>query len=42
MQQYDEISQYIFGENYARLQNIKARYDPKNVFNKLFPITPQA
>lgn len=40
MQQYDEISKDIFGENYERLQQIKAKYDPTNMFNKLFAITP--
>ena len=29
-----------FGENYARLQVIKAKYDPDKVFNKWFPIEP--
>ena len=29
-----------FGENYARLQTIKAKYDPDKVFNKWFPIEP--
>lgn len=38
--QYDEISKDIFGEHHERLQEIKAVYDPMNVFNKLFPITP--
>nr|POE93042.1 fad-linked oxidoreductase [Quercus suber] len=38
--QYDEISRDIFGENYERLQKIKAQYDPKNKFNKLFAIVP--
>lgn len=36
----DKASQ-AFGENYARLQVIKKRYDPENVFNKWFPITPR-
>lgn len=40
--EYDERSRDIFGENYSRLQALKARYDPKNVFDKLFAITPQA
>ena len=39
-QQYDEISRDIFGENYGRLAKLKARYDPTNVFNKLFAIAP--
>ncbi|KAF8974279.1 hypothetical protein BDZ97DRAFT_1935235 [Flammula alnicola] len=30
----------VFGENYPRLQAIKKRYDPDNVFNKWFPIMP--
>ena len=30
----------VFGENYPRLQEIKKRYDPENIFNKWFPITP--
>ncbi|KAF2765470.1 hypothetical protein EJ03DRAFT_330940 [Teratosphaeria nubilosa] len=40
--QYDEISKDIFGDSYERLQALKAKYDPTNVFNKLFPITPAA
>jgi FAD/FMN-containing dehydrogenase len=39
-QQYDERSRDIFGENYERLSQIKAKYDPKNMFDKLFAITP--
>ncbi|KAK4496974.1 hypothetical protein PRZ48_011423 [Zasmidium cellare] len=38
--QYDELSKDIFGENYERLQQIKAKFDPTNMFNKLFAITP--
>ncbi|KAF2207199.1 hypothetical protein CERZMDRAFT_63028 [Cercospora zeae-maydis SCOH1-5] len=38
--QYDEISKDVFGDHYERLQSIKAKYDPKNMFNKLFAITP--
>lgn len=37
---YDERSRDIFGDNYAELQKIKAKYDAGNVFNKLFAITP--
>jgi FAD/FMN-containing dehydrogenase len=33
-------AQLVFGTNYPRLQQIKKRYDPDNVFNKWFPITP--
>jgi FAD/FMN-containing dehydrogenase len=40
-QQYDEISKDIFGDNYAELQKLKAKYDPNNVFNKLFAIKPE-
>jgi FAD/FMN-containing dehydrogenase len=39
-QQYDEKSKDIFGEHYDRLSRIKGQYDPNNVFNKLFAITP--
>ncbi|KAF2842541.1 FAD binding domain-containing protein [Patellaria atrata CBS 101060] len=39
--QYDEKSRDIFGFNYPRLQELKAKYDPTNTFNKLFPIDPQ-
>ncbi|KAK5111596.1 hypothetical protein LTR85_011825 [Meristemomyces frigidus] len=40
-QQYDEKSRDIFGTNHPRLQKLKAKYDSTNVFNKLFPITPE-
>jgi FAD/FMN-containing dehydrogenase len=40
LQQYDERSRDIFGENYEQLSQIKAKYDPKNMFDKLFAITP--
>ena len=36
----DEKSKLVFAENYPRLQEIKKRYDPMNIFNKWFPITP--
>jgi FAD/FMN-containing dehydrogenase len=32
----------VFGANYERLQDLKAKYDPGNMFNKLFAITPKA
>ena len=41
LQQYDEKSKDIFGDNYAELQKLKAKYDPDNVFNKLFAIKPE-
>jgi len=40
--EYDEKSRDIFGQNYPRLQALKARYDPTSVFDKLFAIAPQA
>ncbi|KAF1344214.1 FAD binding domain-containing protein [Delphinella strobiligena] len=40
--QYDERSKDIFGSNYDPLQSLKAEFDPGNVFNKLFPVTPAA
>ncbi|OSC98710.1 FAD-binding domain-containing protein [Trametes coccinea BRFM310] len=30
----------LFGSNYPRLQQLKAKYDPERVFNKWFTITP--
>lgn len=30
----------VFADNYPKLQRIKKRYDPDNIFNKWFPITP--
>ncbi|KAK2464334.1 hypothetical protein APHAL10511_003791 [Amanita phalloides] len=29
-----------FGDNYSKLQRIKKKYDPDNIFNKWFPIVP--
>ena len=29
-----------FGPNYPKLQKIKRKYDPDNIFNKWFPIVP--
>ncbi|KAF2821977.1 FAD binding domain-containing protein [Ophiobolus disseminans] len=40
--QYEERSKDVFGGNYERLQELKAKYDPDNMFNKLFAITPKA
>jgi hypothetical protein len=37
---YDERSRDIFGDNYERLQGLKKQFDPNQVFNKLFNITP--
>jgi FAD/FMN-containing dehydrogenase len=36
----DERTKDVFGENYERLAQLKAKYDPNLVFNKWFPITP--
>jgi len=35
-------AQALFGENYARLQTLKQKYDPDLVFFKWCPIIPQA
>ena len=32
----------LFGDNYSRLQALKQRYDPDNVFSKWFAIKPEA
>ncbi|KAH7380511.1 FAD binding domain-containing protein [Phaeosphaeria sp. MPI-PUGE-AT-0046c] len=40
--QYEERSKDVFGANYERLQGLKAKYDPNNMFNKLFAIMPKS
>ncbi|KAM6511531.1 hypothetical protein FALCPG4_016536 [Fusarium falciforme] len=35
-----EKSEDVWGQNYLRLQRIKAKYDPDRVFNRYFPIEP--
>ena len=32
----------LFRVNYPRLQGLKKKYDPENIFNKWFAITPSA
>lgn len=32
----------VYGGNYERLAALKAKYDPNNIFNKYFPITPSS
>ena len=32
----------LFGDNYPRLQDLKKKYDPENIFNKWFAVTPSA
>ncbi|KAJ5807948.1 FAD linked oxidase N-terminal [Penicillium riverlandense] len=34
----DSVVSNIYGVNLARLQGLKAKYDPKNIFNKMHPI----
>ncbi|KAF4610041.1 hypothetical protein D9613_010480 [Agrocybe pediades] len=36
----EEKAKAAFRTNYPKLQGIKKKYDPENVFNKWFPITP--
>jgi hypothetical protein len=36
----DNKAEILFGENYPRLQELKKKYDPENIFNKGFAITP--
>jgi FAD/FMN-containing dehydrogenase len=33
-------AEVLFGENYARLQALKKKYDPDLLFSKWSPITP--
>jgi FAD/FMN-containing dehydrogenase len=33
-------SKVAFGANYGRLQSVKKKYDPDQVFNRWFPIAP--
>ncbi|TGO63687.1 hypothetical protein BCON_0011g00270 [Botryotinia convoluta] len=35
-----ERTQDMFGQNYARLREIKRKYDPEFIFNKWYPIPP--
>ncbi|KAF8055232.1 hypothetical protein FPV67DRAFT_872584 [Lyophyllum atratum] len=35
-------AELVFADQYTRLQAIKKQYDPQNIFNKWFPITPAA
>jgi FAD/FMN-containing dehydrogenase len=35
-----EKARIAFGENYPALQKVKKTYDPDNVFNRWFAITP--
>ena len=39
---YEQRGRDIFGINYDRLAALKKRYDPTNIFNKLFTVTPAA
>lgn len=34
----DSVVDSIYGENLGRLQELKAKYDPHNVFHKMHPI----
>jgi hypothetical protein len=36
----DNRVEILFGENYPRLQELKKKYDPENIFNKWFAIIP--
>ena len=39
---YDQKEKDIFGINHERLAALKKKYDPTNIFNKLFAVTPAA
>jgi FAD/FMN-containing dehydrogenase len=36
----DSSSRALFGRNYPRLQRLKAKYDPDNVFSRWYAIAP--
>jgi FAD/FMN-containing dehydrogenase len=38
----DEFARKLYGPNYPRLQQLKAKYDPDQVFNRWFNIKPAA
>ncbi|KAG8894996.1 hypothetical protein FRC00_008165, partial [Tulasnella sp. 408] len=38
----DEYARKLFGSNYARLQQVKQKYDPEMVFDRWFAIRPAA
>jgi hypothetical protein len=38
----DEYARKLFGSNYARLQEVKKKYDPDQVFSRWFAIQPSA
>ncbi len=38
----EEMLRRAYGENYRRLQQVKAKYDPDNIFRGLLPIEPVA
>ena len=41
-EQLENKAEALFGKNYPRLQELKKKYDPENIFNKWFAITPCA